>query len=208
MRIYSIYDDEFRSYGKIMDGFDSAELIAAMKEIPLPEAGTDYLASIPALEKCRVFSELELSAYGGLPVELGMCWGHNRTLNCLEYHRTSEINMGADDFILLLAHQHEIENGLLSVDRVRAFQVPAGVFVEIYATTLHYVPCHVDAEAGFRTAVLLPRGTNLPLPGDGSLSRCEDKLLSACNKWLLAHPDSAEAKSGSYIGLVGDNITI
>lgn len=30
----------------------------------------------------------------------------------------------------------------------------------------------------------------------------------ACNKWLLAHPDSAEAKAGAYVGLVGENVHI
>ena len=36
----------------------------------------------------------------------------------------------------------------------------------------------------------------------------EDKMLWARNKWLLAHPDSAEAKQGAYIGLKGENITV
>ena len=36
----------------------------------------------------------------------------------------------------------------------------------------------------------------------------DDALLWACNKWLLAHPDSAEAKAGAYVGLTGENIKI
>lgn len=36
----------------------------------------------------------------------------------------------------------------------------------------------------------------------------EDELLTACNKWLLAHPDSSEAKSGAKVGLRGENIDI
>ena len=207
MQIYSIYDNEFRSYGKAMNGYDCTELVAAMREIPLPEIGIEYVASIPELEKFKVFASLRQNAYGGLPVELGMCWGHNRTLNCLEYHRTSEMNLGAHDFILLLAHQHEIVDGSLSTDVVKAFRVPAGVLVEIFATTLHYAPCHADDDTGFRTAVLLPQGTNYPIR-ETECGDPEDRMLSACNKWLLAHPDSNEAKTGSYVGLVGDNITI
>ena len=144
MHIYSIYDKEFVPYGKVLGGFHCAELIEAMKKFPLPETGTDYMASIPELEECAVFTDIKCSAFGGLPVELGMCWGHNRSLNCLEYHRSSEINLGAHDYILLLALEQEIENNKLSTDKVKAFRVPAGVMVEVYATTLHYAPCHVN----------------------------------------------------------------
>ena len=36
----------------------------------------------------------------------------------------------------------------------------------------------------------------------------EDKWLRACNKWLLAHKDAAEASDGAYVGLTGENIDI
>ncbi|MBP3210301.1 MAG: DUF4867 family protein, partial [Oscillospiraceae bacterium] len=36
----------------------------------------------------------------------------------------------------------------------------------------------------------------------------EDRLLRACNKWLLAHPESPEALNGAYIGLRGKNLDI
>ena len=36
----------------------------------------------------------------------------------------------------------------------------------------------------------------------------EDAYLTARNKWLLAHPDSSEAKSGAKIGLSGENIDL
>jgi hypothetical protein len=36
----------------------------------------------------------------------------------------------------------------------------------------------------------------------------EDKLLWACNKWLLAHPDSREAGKGAVTAIVGENIDI
>ena len=34
----------------------------------------------------------------------------------------------------------------------------------------------------------------------------EDKWLWVRNKWLLAHPDSGEAKLGAHIGLASENI--
>ena len=83
----------------------------------------------------------------------------------------------------------------------------AGVLVEVYATTLHYAPCHADASKGFKVMVALPKGTNVGKPEMGGKS-AEDKYLTATNKWLLAHPESAEAKSGAAIGLKGENIDI
>ena len=207
MHIYSAADPEFKPYGKILEGYDTAELLAAMEKIALPPAGTAYEPGIDSLEACGVFSSLRDRAYGGMPIQLGMCWGHNTKLNCLEYHRDSEVNIGTGDFILLLAREEEIENGVLDTDKVKAFRVPAGTAVEVYATTLHYAPCHTDADAGFRVAVVLPKGTNTAKPDYEPLNE-EDRWMTARNKWLLAHPDSNEAKNGAHIGLRGINIDI
>ena len=207
MKILSVYDDTFKPYGKVLEGYDTAELCRAMETFPHPETGTDYDASIDLFEQLPIFEELRERAYGGMPIELGMCWGHNTRLNCLEYHRDSEINIGSHDFILLLAKLDEIENGMLDTAKVKAFRVPAGVVVEVYATTLHYAPCNADPETGFRSAVALPRGTNEPYVL-AIIRGSEDRLLRAKNKWLLAHSDSAEAKDGAYIGLTGENISV
>ena len=109
MKLYSVYDPEFKAYGQLPSGYDVSELLAAMARIPLPAQGVAYEPSIASLEACGVFSDLRDRGYGGMPVQLGMCWGRNTKLNCLEYHRDSEINIGTGDFILLLARQEEIE---------------------------------------------------------------------------------------------------
>ena len=207
MKIYSIRDPEFIPYGKVLTGYDPTCLVKAMETIPLPQAGVAYEPSIPVLEATCLYGPLQNNAYGGMPVQVGMCWGRNTKLNCLEYHRDSEVNVGAGDFILLLAKQDEIVDGVLDTARVKAFRVPAGQVVEVYATTLHYAPCHVNEEEGFRVAVVLPRGTNTAAPGAAPLNE-EDKRLTARNKWLLAHPESAEAAQGAHIGLKGMNIDI
>ena len=207
MKIYSVYDEAFRPYGKVLEGYDTEELRRAMLAIDLPESGTAYRPGIESLESCGVFSALRDRAYGGMPIQLGMCWGRNRKLNCLEYHRDSEINIGTHDFILLLAKEDEIADGVLDTEKVKAFRVPAGAVVEVYATTLHYAPCHTDAEAGFRVAVALPLGTNTEKP-EITPGGPEDRLLWARNKWLLAHPDSREAGRGAYVGLLGANIDL
>lgn len=207
MKIKSVFDKEFACYGQVHEGCDTVCLLNAMKTIPLPESGTAYEPSIPVLEAACTYEQLQDSAYGGMPVQLGMCWGRNTKLNCLEYHRDSEFNVGTHDFILLLAKQGELVDRVLDTSKVKAFRVPAGVLVEVYATTLHYAPCHVNEAEGFRVAVVLPRGTNTEKPM--LTTDCGDSgLLWARNKWLLAHPDSAEASQGAYIGLTGENINI
>ena len=207
MKIYSVYDAEFKPYGKVLEGYDTAALMEAIRKIDMPASGVAYEPGIASLEACAIYSDFQDRGYGGMPIQLGMCWGRNVTLNCLEYHRDSEINVGTDDFILLLAKQDQIEDGKLDTALVKAFRVPAGVPVEVYATSLHYAPCHVDAAAGFRTAVVLPRGTNTARPDFAPVSE-EDSWMTARNKWLLAHPDAPEAAAGAHIGLVGENITL
>ena len=207
MKIYSVTDAAFRPYGKILEGYDTAPLCAAMRSIPMPEQGTAYEPSIPVLEECALYGALQNNAYGGMPIQLGLCWGYNTRLNCLEYHRDSEVNVGARDFILLLGKQDEIENGVLDTGKVKAFRVPAGMAVEVYATTLHYAPCHCDPAKGFRVLVALPLHTNTDYRPAGGANKL-DRQLWARNKWLIAHAESDEAKQGAVVGLRGVNIDI
>ena len=208
MKFYSVYDPEFKSYGRIVEGLEDAiqEILTALENTPLPER-IGYVPEDPQLQQLSAAAEVSEHLYGGMPVELGWCNGHNTKLNCLEYHRDSEFNLASEDIILLLARQDEIENSMLDTAKVKAFRVPAGVLIECYATTLHFAPCHTDANKGFRMMVALPMGTNTERPNIRNKSR-EDKLLWACNKWLLAHPESEEAGQGAYVGLLGANIDI
>ena len=206
MTIYSVFDPEFTEYGKVLSGYDTNELIDAMNKVEMPAEGVAYEPWIDSLEACGIFKELGDNAFGGMPIELGMCWGYNKALNCLEYHRNSEINIGATDFVLLLAKQEKIIEGKLNTAEVKAFRAPAGAIVEVYATSLHYAPCMVSDE-GFRVAVVLPKNTNTDF-AKSEEKNLEDKMLWARNKWLIAHPDAAEAKQGAYVGLEGENVSI
>ena len=208
MKLYPVTDPAFRPYGRIVTGLDTAkaEILQALAGTPLPD-GTDYVAEDACLQGLPAAAEVSEHLFGGMPCQLGWCNGHTNALNCLEYHRDSEFNLGTEDFVLLLAKQEEIEGGKLDTAKVKAFRVPAGVLVEVYATTLHYAPCHSDAAKGFRVLVALPKGTNTGKP-EIKNNGGDDALLWACNKWLLAHPDSAEAKAGAYVGLTGENIKI
>ena len=208
MKIYSVYDPEFKPYGQIVEGMEDAvrEILNVLKDTPLPE-GTGYVPEDENLHELPAMAEVSEHLYGGMPVQLGWCNGHNTKLNCLEYHRDSKFNLGTENFILLLARQDEISDGVLDTSKVKAFWVPAGVMIECYATTLHYAPCHANPEKGFRVLVALPQGTNTDKLVFEPRS-WEDRLLRARNKWLLAHPESMEAADGAYIGLVGVNIDI
>lgn len=208
MKINSVFDPEFSAYGRTVTGLEDAvaELLGALRDAPLPD-GVEYVPTDPILQELPAAVEISEHCFGGMPVQLGWCNGHNTRLNCLEYHRDSEFNLGTEDFILLLAKREEMENGLLDTAKVRAFRVPAGTLVEIYAVTLHYAPCHCDPEKGFRVLVALPWLTNTERPVMDDRTG-EDVLLTARNKWLLAHPESDEAKAGARVGLTGPNIDI
>ena len=98
-------------------------------------------------------------------------------------------------------------DGKLDTGKVKAFRVPAGTLVEVYATTMHYAPCHTDPTRGFKVLVALPKGTNTDKP-DVPVKGGDDAYLWACNKWLLAHPESDEAAQGAVAALTGVNIHI
>lgn len=208
MEIYQVTSPEFAPYGKIVEGFPVESLLEALKKTRQPESGTAYVPEEELLQSLPILPRVRDSFYGGMPVQLGWCNGFNTKLNCLEYHRDSEYNLGTEDFILLLAKEDQIEDGVLDTSKVKAFLVPAGVLVEVYATTLHYAPCHTNPAKGFRVMVALPQGTNTAKPEPFTVYSEEDKFLWARNKWLLAHSESKEAAKGAQIGLRGENIDI
>ena len=204
MKIQKVTDPAFRRYGKVLEGYNFGPLLKEMKHTPVPE-DVVYVPSAEELEALDVENELKNRAFGGLPVQIGYCNGHNKKLNALEYHRNSEINVAVTDLVLLIGHQQDIEEDLTyDTSKVEAFLVPAGTGIEVSATTLHYAPCHVK-ESGFQCAVALPRVTNteidFPMSGDG-----EDGLMTARNKWLIAHEDAKI--EGAFNGLKGENITL
>lgn len=201
MKITSVFDPSFREYGEIVPG-DYRDILEVLATRPCPENGTMYVASDKDLESVASFPNIIHEFGGDLPLQFGFFSGHNRRLNCLEFHRDSEWNLANEDFILLLARRQDVTDGRLNNALVKAFLVPKGTMVEVYATTLHYAPCGVDGN-GFRVLVILPKGTNVDPVRDP-----KQPLLWATNKWLYAHPDSNEAKDGAYIGLVGENVGV
>ena len=204
MKIQKVTDPAFRKYGQVLEGYDFTGLIKEMKHTPVPE-DVIYVPSVEELEALDVMKDLQNKGYGGLPVQIGYCNGHNKKLNAVEYHRNSEINVAVTDLVLLIGHQQDIEpDHTYDTSRIEAFLVPAGTGIEVYATTLHYAPCHVN-EGGFQCVVVLPKGTNTDLTFQTGKTG-EDSLMTAKNKWLIAHEEAAI--EGAFNGLKGVNIEI
>ena len=204
MKILPVSDPSFQNYGQVLEGYDLKELLETLdKATPCPE-GVDYVPEQAELQALAIEKDLRNNAYGGMPIQIGCCNGHNTKMNCLEYHRDSELNVGTQDFILLLAKREDLVDGVLDADKVVAYYCPAGVMVEVYATTLHYAPCSAKKGQGFKVVIVLPKGTNLAKP-DITVKNPEDEILWAANKWLLAHADSAEAAQGAKVLIKGKN---
>ena len=205
MELINVCSPEFRPYGRVITGYDVDGLMKAMESTPLPE-DVVYVASVPELEALPIGAELSDGIYGQMEIQLGYCNGHNKKLNALEYHRDSEVNLAVTDLVLLLGRQQDIEEDFTyDTSKVKAFLVPAGTLVEVYATTLHYAPCQTE-DSGFRCVVVLPRGTNTDLDHKPQVRCGEEKLITARNKWLIGHEEGG-LDEGAWIGLKGENIS-
>lgn len=203
---YSVNDPEFRPFGRVLSFPADGLITACERNAPMLESGSKYVQDMPGVEE-KDFAAVQHSLLGESPCQIGCCWGYSNRLNCLEYHRSSEVNVAVSDLVLLLARQQDLDGFELDTRKVTAFFVPKGTVIEVYATTLHFCPCQVS-DGGFRCIVILPKGVNYPLTqprpegGDG-------RLLWAQGKWLIAHEENESVVSrGGYPGLHGVNYQI
>lgn len=213
--IHSVEDDIFRSFGRVLTGYDFSGLMAYMEEnTEIPADGNIYVASVEDMEKQSVAGQISALTYGGMPIEIGYCNGRNSTYNGFEYHKGSEINVAVTDFMLVLGHSYDIVNNTIDISQATVFFLPKGTAIEMYQTTLHLSPLKV-CDQGFKGIVILPRGTNTPLTDEEKEIRdvqvaCgkdpEARLLLQRNKWVIAHPDREPLmKQGAWGGLTGEN---
>jgi hypothetical protein len=207
MSIKPVTDASFGKYGLILEGYDFSALLTTLNETTeQPADRVLYVASDPKLESIPVFADLRDRAFGGIPIQIGYCSGANTKLNCLEYHRGSEVCVASDDIIMLLVKREEMKDWKIDSSKVEAFLLPKGMGIIYWETSLHYAPAKKDGL--YRNIIALPRDTNADKPAITPKSQ-EDRLLAARNKWLLAHPDTAEAKiPGIYVGITGENIDV
>lgn len=204
MKIYNVTDYQFSEFGRVLSGFKLEEMEQYKKEIPV----TDDVVYVPNVDEvCQlpIAKKFQNEVYGELPIQIGYCCGKNHLLNAVEYHKNSEINITMTDAILLLGRQQDIQmNHNYDTSLMKAFLIPKGCVVELYATTLHYAPCSVGGKEFF-VYVILPKGTNEPL--EEVDAKHENRLLVAKNKWLIAHRE-AKFDSKVHIGLVGENLSV
>ncbi|WP_270564308.1 DUF4867 family protein [Clostridium beijerinckii] len=208
IEIKLITDESFLKYGRIVDEYDFTTIINYMNSnTSIPLEGNVYVASIDDMECLEIKDMIEKEFYGEMPIEIGYCNGRNSTLNGLEYHKGSEINVAVTDMVLLLGKVQDIHNNSYESNKIEAFFVPEGTAIEMYQTTLHFGPCKTSDE-GFKCVVILPKGTNLPL--DREITKnSKEKLLFAKNKWLLVHSSrTVLIEKGAHVGIKGENIEI
>ena len=199
MKIYNITDPEFSEYGTILD-IDVSEIVAAAEKIAMPESGSAYELSRPEFEELDIAKEIELKYFGGIKTQTGYCYGRSNRMDALEWHKNSEINIAVTDMILLLGKVQDIKDGRYDSKNIKAFKVPKGAAIEVYATTMHFCPINT-VESGFGCVVVLPVGTNAVLE-----QKSPDKLLFKTNKWLIAHEDNAVLiEKGVHPGIYGEN---
>ncbi len=206
VKIYSVFDEEFKTFGKVIEGYNFNPLIEYMKnDTTIPDNGNIYVPSIEEMEKLPIKYEVEDILYGGMPIQIGYCNGRNSTYNGFEYHKGSEINIAVTPFMLVLGHVWDIADNKFYVGNEKVFFVPQGVAIEMYQTTLHLSPCKVMDE-GFKGVVILPKGTNTPHPNKKVTLDKESQLLLHRNKWVLAHKDRKPLiDQGAYPGFIGEN---
>ena len=207
MELSNYSDKKFGRYGAVLAGYDFAALLSALDETPCPKDSVVYKAEHADLQNLPVCEKLQSNLFAGMPIQLGYCNGHSLKLNCLEYHRGSELIVAGTPLILLLADLRDVEAGSLDTSKVEAFHIPRGGAALLYETTLHYAPSTAYESDCFRAVIGLLKGTNVGKPNTSPLND-EDRRLWATNKWLLAHPDTNEAKNGAYVGLSGENIVL
>lgn len=202
IKLFSVRDDEFKKYGRVLD-FDTSEIIAACEKIAMPEENSKYLMSVDELENLDCSEEIRELIAGGCDAQIGLCYGYNSFMNGLEFHRSSEINIAVTPLVLLLGLEYEMCGNEYSSAKVKGFFLEKGDIAEVYATSLHFCPCQVS-DNGFSCVVGLPKGTNDILDKPST-----DKLLFKKNKWLICHDENtALIEKGVYPGIHGVNYEV
>jgi len=207
IEIIHVTDPRFNEFGRVINGIDCSELLAHLSERQIPEMGNVYVASDEELEKLPIAETFKNEFFGGLPIQIGYCNGNSHQLNALEYHKCPELNIATTDIVLFLGKTSKIKDDTYSVEDVQAFYIPKEILVELDGTTMHFAPCKIN-ESGFKTLVVLPKGTNEDF-SENQLAAIQSKTLFKVSKWLLAHPENEILiRRGGYPGLKGENLKL
>lgn len=66
MKVYNVTDNEFKSYGRILENYDFNEIFEEAKKLPITDNEIVYEASLPSLEKCQVKKNFKADASADL----------------------------------------------------------------------------------------------------------------------------------------------
>lgn len=208
----------FAKYGRILEteGIESI-VTTSQTHLEIPAEGVVYEASLNFLETLPEIQKLGERVFGGAEVQTGWCIGKNRRLNALEYHKSSEVIIAITDLVLILGLVDDITEGSYQADNVEAFHVPQGTTLEILSEVLHFAPQQVH-DSGFAALIMLPKGTNSPLPESlkarvkaSQTEPCQDHELARLwmvNKWMICLPDTIPASRGARVAITGSNIEL
>lgn len=126
LKIKAIDDPAFATYGRALS-LKTQDFLTVMDSRSIaPSATVVYDPSLKELESLALFDILQKQIYGGLPIEFGHCSGWNSSLNALEYHRSSEIDIAATDLVLMLGREQDIDRQNMTYDtaNVECFLIP------------------------------------------------------------------------------------
>jgi len=201
-------DESFTKYGRVLPSDSFQEACSYLKNIEIPETGNSYIADDVNFKAFLSNTDSFDDVFGSMPIQYGYVNGNNSSLNALEYHKSSEMNIAVSPIVLFLGRTTDIIDNVYNSERLEAFYIPAGTTVELYPLVLHYSPCKVTSE-GFRCGVILPKNTNVNFIESKNKMSKEDHLLFKTNKWLLAHFENKPLiEKGAHPGLQGTNYKI
>ncbi len=207
-KILSLDNSRATWYGRLIEHIDLSHLVEMANEsTSIDPSGNTYVASIPEWETSAPYETLS-NLFGQYPIEIGYCNGPNQTINGMEYHKTPELFIAVTDCVQFLCRPECLHDfATCNSYDAEAFFFPKGSAFLLHPCILHLAPCSVHA-TGFKSIIILPKETNLPLPASHvpSDEDPEQKLLFKVNKWMIAHPTRLQLiKQGVYPGLTGEN---
>jgi hypothetical protein len=213
MKIKEATDRAFEGYGRVIKGVKPSKAVTYAKKNATIRDEIVYEPSVKGLEADRTLvNALEIGPFGGMPVQIGWCFGRNNSLDGLEYHKGIEVVVAVTDTVVLLGDQRDIawkkDKAAYASKKAEAFFLKAGAIVEFHCWCLHFAPIHVRTKTGFLTLVALPKGTNTGIKAPRN-PKGEDRLLFARNKWLLVHRSAKGlVDEGATIGITGANTKV
>ena len=203
-------DPALAAYGRLVDSSPFLGLVELANAITgIDPVANTYVASLPEFEIDPFVENLQLH-FGFADIQVGYCNGPNSKLNAAEWHKSTEIDIAVTDLLLLLGKRRDIDDsGHIDSDRFECFYITKGTVLEILPEVLHFAPCKARPE-GFKSIIVLPRGTNEPLLGLGAFKAgTESRFLFMRNKWLVAHPERMVlVEKGAFPGIRGENTEI